>query len=140
MSLGGLSFAETSPDISLDGTITDSVSFSVDNMDLLSYVSFDREQGGDQIYMDDENCVICAEYFDDSDNRPVLLPCGHMFCLQCIAVLAFKRHYRCIEYPIERLTHHITRFRIKEHDNARFTIIGTTIVETMLNSGCMTAL
>lgn len=90
--------------------------------------------------MDDENCVICAEYFDDSDNRPVLLPCGHMFCLQCIAVLAFKRHYRCIEYPIERLTHHITRFRIKEHDNARFTIIGTTIVETMLNSGCMTAL
>lgn len=119
--------------ISFDDTITDSGSFSGDNMDLLSYVSFDREQSGDKIYMDDDNCVICADYFDDSDHRTVLLPCGHMFCLQCITVLAFKRHYRCMECPIDRLTHQITRFRIKEQDNARFT--NTTIIENKVAFG-----
>ena len=135
ISVDGPSFAETISDISfsLNETITDSVPFSVDDMDLLSYVSFDREQGGDKIYMDDENCVICAEYFDDNDHRPVLLPCGHMFCLQCITALAFKRHYRCIECPIDRLTHHITRFRIKEQDNARLT--NTTIIENKIEFG-----
>jgi hypothetical protein len=57
ISVDGPSFAETISDVSfsLNETITDSVPFSVDDMDLLSYVSFDREQGGDKIYMDDEN-------------------------------------------------------------------------------------
>jgi hypothetical protein len=65
---------------------------SVEQNNLLSFVSFDREHHCDQTYLGDENCVICTEKFDEDDHLPILLPCGHIFCLKCTTVLARKKH------------------------------------------------
>jgi hypothetical protein len=51
---------------------------SVEQNNLLSFVSFDREHHCDQTYLGDENCVICTEKFDEDDHLPILLPCGHI--------------------------------------------------------------
>lgn len=74
-----------------------------------------EEFGTISVY-DDENCIICVEYFDEKDHRPILLTCGHMLCFTCITELAGKKDDQCIVCPIDTKTHYITSFQLKEEE------------------------
>lgn len=94
---------------------------SVEQNNLVSFVSFDREHHCDQTYLGDENCVRCTEKFDEDDHLPILLPCDHIFCLKCTTVLARKKHYNYVVCPCDRRKHKIKYFQLKTMDaNLRF--------------------
>jgi len=38
-------------------------------------------------------CGVCKEQFDNTDHRIVVLPCGHIFCFQCVQHSSF--HNKC---------------------------------------------
>jgi hypothetical protein len=53
-----------------------------------SVLSFADGNNVDNVYMDSDMCAVCLETYDDVDHIPIILPCGHMFCVACITVLA----------------------------------------------------
>ena len=72
-----------------------------------SVLSFADGSNVDNVYMDSDTCAICLETYDDVDHIPMILPCGHMFCVACITVLAKKRRFRSIRCPVDRAKHEV---------------------------------
>jgi len=86
---------------------------SVEQNDLMSFISFGKEHHCDKIYIDDKNCGICFELYDENYHHPFLLPCGHVLCLTCITALAKKEDFNCVVCPNDRLKHEIKDFQLK---------------------------
>ena len=72
-----------------------------------SVLSFADGNNVDNVYMDSDTCAVCLETYDDVDHIPIILPCGHMFCVACITVLAKKRRFRSIRCPVDRTKHEV---------------------------------
>lgn len=72
-----------------------------------SVLSFADGNNVDNVYMDSDACVVCLETYNDVDHIPIILPCGHIFCVACITVLARKRRFRSIRCPIDRTKHEV---------------------------------
>ena len=72
-----------------------------------SVLSFADGNNVDNVYMDSDMCAVCLETYDDVDHIPIILPCGHMFCVVCITVLAKKRRFRSIRCPVDRTKHEV---------------------------------
>ena len=83
---------------------------SVDQNDLLSFISFEKELHCEQIYIGDDSCVICLEQYNENNHHTVVLPCGHILCLQCTTTLARNKRYSYVECPSDRLEHKIKDF------------------------------
>ncbi|CAL4067500.1 unnamed protein product [Meganyctiphanes norvegica] len=45
--------------------------------------------------MDESECSICSNTFDDASHRPRVLPCGHGFCTQCIDACINRENKSC---------------------------------------------
>ncbi|CAL4124468.1 unnamed protein product, partial [Meganyctiphanes norvegica] len=55
--------------------------------------------------MDDLECEICCDLYDDADSRPKVLLCGHTFCSTCMAKEISKGKRTC---PTCRIPHNAT--------------------------------
>ena len=44
-------------------------------------------------------CKICCEYYNMTDRKPLILPCGHTFCKDTISQLINKKQRGAIECP-----------------------------------------
>ena len=75
----------------------------------MSYLSYNAS-----LFQDDNpgQCPVCFIFYDDTEQRPRNLPCGHTFCTMCINQL--KRPSRIMQNivvmcPTCRSTHNVPR-------------------------------
>lgn len=106
-------------DIIRDGNLHSSSEFSESGLSSLSssvsqytvnepsVLSFADGNNVDNVYMDSDVCAVCLEPYDEVDHIPIILPCGHMFCVACITVLAKKRRFRSMRCPVDRTKHEV---------------------------------
>ena len=40
-------------------------------------------------------CKICYSPYNDTDKVPLVLPCGHTYCKECIKTLYINRRVKC---------------------------------------------
>lgn len=74
-----------------------------------SMFSFKSGIKTNNVYYENDACIICLERYDDKVHNPLILPCGHMFCAVCIRMMAKKRRFKSIRCPVDREKHHITK-------------------------------
>jgi len=48
-------------------------------------------------------CQICYKQYNHSDKKPLSLPCGHTFCLECLRQL---NKHSIIKCPFDKIAHH----------------------------------
>jgi len=54
-----------------------------------------------------KECSICCEVFNEDDHRPLVLPCGHTLCKECINTIISGLWNPTVECPICRKTHSV---------------------------------
>ena len=54
-------------------------------------------------------CGLCTFAYDEGSHRPLSLPCGHVFCQDCIA-----KHYKGegVICPIDKIKHNTSPFSL----------------------------
>ena len=85
--------------------------FSQNTIRAPSVLSFKNGGKNENVYIDSEVCVVCLENYDDTQHNPVILPCGHMFCVICITIMAKKHKFKFIRCPVDRGKHEIKNDR-----------------------------
>jgi hypothetical protein len=50
-------------------------------------------------------CGVCFKYYNSIDKKPVSLPCGHTFCLECIKQINKHNNIKC---PFDKSMHPIS--------------------------------
>lgn len=68
-----------------------------------SWLSFIDQEGaeGDNVFVD-ERCFICLEDYNEQQNLPRILPCGHIVCNKCLIELGRSTVFTKIKCPQDR--------------------------------------
>ena len=54
-------------------------------------------------------CKICMEKFNDSEKKPLFIPCGHTFCSKCLRFIYKKPSLKC---PLDKKDHKFEAFSL----------------------------
>lgn len=75
-----------------------------------SWLSFvDQEDAeGDNVFVDDR-CFICLEDYNEQQNLPRILPCGHIVCNKCLIELGRSSVFTKIKCPQDRHSFKVKR-------------------------------
>lgn len=49
-------------------------------------------------------CGVCFKQYNHSEKKPLSLPCGHTFCLECLKQINKQQVIKC---PFDKVAHHI---------------------------------
>ena len=49
-------------------------------------------------------CGVCFKSYNHSEKKPLSLPCGHTFCLECLKQL---NKHQIIKCPFDKISHHV---------------------------------
>lgn len=66
----------------------------------LSFVDLEDAEG-DNVFVDDR-CFICLEDYNEQQNLPRILPCGHIVCNKCLIELGRSSVFTKIKCPQDR--------------------------------------
>ena len=50
-------------------------------------------------------CGVCFKTYNHSEKKPLSLPCGHTFCLECLKQISKHSVLKC---PFDKIAHHTT--------------------------------
>ena len=50
-------------------------------------------------------CGVCFKQYNHSEKKPLSLPCGHTFCLECLRQI---NKHSIIKCPFDKIAHHIS--------------------------------
>lgn len=48
-------------------------------------------------------CGVCFKQYNHSEKKPLSLPCGHTFCLECLRQISKHQVIKC---PFDKVPHH----------------------------------
>ena len=51
-------------------------------------------------------CGVCFKQYNHSEKKPLSLPCGHTFCLECLRQIS-KHTAAIIKCPFDKIAHHV---------------------------------
>jgi hypothetical protein len=94
------------------GSVTSQASISLESTDTPSWLSFEETDVNENVFIGDEaTCFICLENYNDGQNQPRLMPCGHIVCNQCLIGLAKTFLFKEIKCPQDRQVYKVKRRR-----------------------------
>ncbi|XP_062617931.1 uncharacterized protein LOC134279542 [Saccostrea cucullata] len=68
------------------------------------------------VFLGDENrCFICLENYNDHQNQPIIMPCGHIVCNTCLIQLAKTFQYEELKCPLDNKIHKVKRSERRGH-------------------------
>jgi tripartite motif-containing protein 21 len=50
-------------------------------------------------------CGVCFKQYNHSEKKPLSLPCGHTFCLECLRQI---NKHSIIKCPFDKIAHHVS--------------------------------
>ncbi|XP_061175859.1 uncharacterized protein LOC133184801 [Saccostrea echinata] len=77
-----------------------------------SLLSFEdeAEETTRNVFIEDGNqCFVCLENFNDQQNQPMIMPCGHIVCNACLIQLAKTFQYEKIKCPLDNQIYKVKR-------------------------------
>ncbi|XP_048744331.1 uncharacterized protein LOC125657653 [Ostrea edulis] len=96
------------------GSVTSQASNSLESLGSPSWLSFEGEADNviENVFIGDETtCFVCLENYNDRQNQPRIMPCGHIVCNQCLTGLAKTLLFTEIKCPQDRQVYKVKRRR-----------------------------
>ncbi|XP_062578822.1 uncharacterized protein LOC134240756 [Saccostrea cucullata] len=96
---------------------------------LLSFVNESDDMMKDVFLGDENRCFICLENYNDQQNQPIIMPCGHIVCNKCLIQLAKTFQYEELKCPLDNKIHKVKRSKRGGHqDQASILSQGSSVV------------
>lgn len=93
-----------------------------------SWLSFLDQEGaeGDNVFVD-ERCFICLEDYNEQQNLPRILPCGHIVCNKCLIELGRSSVFTKIKCPQDRHSFKIKKRHMPEAQSREISDLESTV-------------